>query len=248
MDSLASRAVTGLQVTDMSKRFDGREALSRVSFTLARGEIAALIGPNGSGKTTLYNILTALEQPDSGVIVLDGQDITRLPGFGRGRLGLGYLPQAPSVFRGLNVRDNLALVLEPRLPGRRQRAARLRTLLEQFELTELSEAMPSALSGGQVRRCEIARALASEPRYLLLDEPFVGLDPIRIADLSRMLVRLARSGIGILLTDHNIRAALAIADRVIVLSNGTILGHGSPESVLADAGLRSAFLAPDFAL
>lgn len=248
MDAHQPRPATGLQIIDISKRFGGRQALNRVSFDLAQGEIVALIGPNGSGKSTLYNILTALEQPDSGAIRLDGQDITGLPGFGRARLGLSYLPQALSVFRGLNVHDNLALVLEVRLPDRAQRAARLHALLDQFGLTGLAKAMPDALSGGQVRRCEIARALASEPRYLLLDEPFVGLDPIWIEDLAGLLVELARSGIGILVTDHNIRALLAIADRVVVLSSGTILGTGTPESVLADAGLRSAFMSPDYTL
>ena len=248
MDTNRPLSTDGLQVIEVSKRFGGRQAVSHASFNVAQDEIVALIGPNGSGKTTLYNILTALERPDTGTILLDGQDITRLPGFGRARLGLSYLPQAPSVFRGLSVRDNLALVLEARIPDRALRAARLRALLEQFDLTGLAETMPVALSGGQLRRCEIARALASEPRYLLLDEPFAGLDPIRIAELSDMLAALARSRIGILVTDHNIRAVLAIADRVIVLASGTILGTGTPESVLVDAGLRSAFLPPDFAL
>ncbi len=238
----------GVRALGISKRFRGRQALDKVSLNLSPGEIVALIGPNGSGKSTLYNILAALEYPDSGQISIDGRDITRLPGFGRARLGLSYLPQEPSVLRGLSVRDNLALVLETRETDPVLRSRKIDALLDRFSLREHAESLPANLSGGQQRRCEMARTLAGDPRYLLLDEPFAKLDPISIQALSAQMRELAGQGIGVLITDHNIRAILSIADRVFVLLNGVMLGNGSPERVMADAGLRSAILSPDFVL
>ena len=240
--------VTGLCALRISKRFRGRQVLDNVSLKMSPGEIVALIGPNGSGKSTFYNILTALEYPDSGQIRLEGRDITRLPGFGRARLGLSYLPQEPSVLRGLSVRDNLALVLETREPDPVLQSRRIESLLDRFSLREFADSLPTELSGGQRRRCELARTIAADPRFLLLDEPFSKLDPISIEALSAQIRELAGQGIGVLITDHNIRAILRIADRVFVLQNGVILGNGSPERVMADPGLRSAILSPDFVL
>ena len=248
MDRLRHGQEAGVRLVAVSKRFRGRQALDGVSLDVTPGEIVALVGPNGSGKTTLYNILTALEYPDAGKVFFDGFDISGLPGFGRARLGLSYLPQEPSVLRGLTVRDNLAFVLETREKDPARRARKVDALLDSFALRDLADSMPAKLSGGQQRRCEMARTLASDPRYLLLDEPFSRLDPLRIAALSAELRGLASKGLGILITDHNIRAVFQIADRVFVLANGVMIGTGSPSAVLADAGLRSAILTPDFVL
>lgn len=239
----------GLRVDGVSKQFGRRKALDNVSLTVQPGEIVALLGPNGSGKSTLFNILTGIEQADRGAVLIDGVDVTDLPAFGRARFGMAYLPQEPSSFRGLSVQDNLRLVLEGREPDAQRRERRIADLLEMFELTDLAARKPAALSGGQRRRCEMARALASEPRYLLVDEPFAKLDPIHIAAFAEMMRRLSSGGTGtapgILICDHNIRATLALATRAVILVSGVMIGSGPSQTILTDPRIRNAVLSPD---
>jgi lipopolysaccharide export system ATP-binding protein len=242
-------AARGLRVDGVSKQFGRRKALDNVSLTVQPGEIVALLGPNGSGKSTLFNILTGIEQADRGAVLIDGIDVTALPAFGRARFGMAYLPQEPSSFRGLSVEDNLRLVIEGCEPDAQRRERRIADLLAMFELTGLATRKPAALSGGQRRRCEMARALASEPRYLLVDEPFAKLDPIHIAAFSDMMRRLScgDTGIapGILICDHNIRATLALAKRAVILVSGVMIASASSESILTDPRIRNAILSPD---
>jgi lipopolysaccharide export system ATP-binding protein len=236
----------GLVLCDISKRYGGREAVSGLSFSLRPGQILSLMGPNGAGKTTTYRMLIGAERPDSGRIHIDGLDVTGLPSYGRARCGLSYLPQALSAFRGLSVADNIRLALENTQTDRAHQSARLHQLLGEMDLHAVAHQKPGQLSGGQLRRCEIARLLATNPRYVLLDEPFAGLDLLAIGLVQTLIKGLAAKGIGILITDHNIRETLAISDRVLVIAGGYLRADAAPDAILADPSLRGLWLGPDF--
>jgi lipopolysaccharide export system ATP-binding protein len=244
-----ARAVTsGLAVVSIAKAYDKRSVLSDVSLSVARGEVVGLLGPNGAGKTTCFYSIMGLVKPDSGRIMLDGDDITGLPMYRRAILGLGYLPQETSIFRGLTVAQNIMAVLELAEPDKAARRRRLDQLLEEFGLERLRDAPAMALSGGERRRCEIARALAANPSIMLLDEPFAGIDPISIADIRDLVKDLKRRDIGVLITDHNVRETLDIVDRACIIYDGRVLFAGSPEALVADENVRRLYLGEGFAL
>jgi lipopolysaccharide export system ATP-binding protein len=219
-----------------------------VSLQVDRGEVVGLLGPNGAGKTTCFYSVMGLVKPDSGRILLDGADITGLPMYRRAILGLGYLPQETSIFRGLTVAQNIMAVLEVAEPDRRIRAERLEKLLGEFHITHLRDAPAMALSGGERRRCEIARALAAEPSIMLLDEPFAGIDPISISDIRDLVIELKKRDIGVLITDHNVRETLDIVDRACIIYDGQVLFAGSPEALVADPNVRRLYLGETFEL
>ncbi|MBB5687518.1 LPS export ABC transporter ATP-binding protein [Sphingobium boeckii] len=249
MTAEAARAVTdGLSVVSIAKAYDKRAVLSDVSLSVARGEVVGLLGPNGAGKTTCFYSIMGLVKPDSGRILLDGDDITGLPMYRRAILGLGYLPQETSIFRGLTVAQNISSVLEMAEPDKSVRAARLDQLLDEFGLQKLRNSAAMALSGGERRRCEIARALAATPSIMLLDEPFAGIDPISIADIRDLVKDLKRRDIGVLITDHNVRETLDIVDRACIIYDGRVLFAGSPEELVADENVRRLYLGEGFAL
>ena len=238
----------GLEVVSLAKSYDKRSVLSDVSLSVHRGEVVGLLGPNGAGKTTCFYSVMGLVKPDSGRIMLDGEDITRLPMYRRAILGLGYLPQETSIFRGLTVEQNISAVLELVEPNRTARAARLEQLLDEFGLTRLRSAPAMALSGGERRRAEIARALAADPSIMLLDEPFAGIDPISISDIRDLVKELKTRSIGVLITDHNVRETLDIVDRACIIYDGKVLFAGSPEELVADADVRRLYLGEGFSL
>jgi len=238
----------GLQVVSIAKSYDKRVVLTDVSVSVGRGEVIGLLGPNGAGKTTCFYSVMGLVKPDSGRIMLDGEDITGLPMYRRAVLGLGYLPQETSIFRGLSVEKNIGAVLELAEPDRDARAVKLDRLLDEFGLTRLRSAPAMALSGGERRRAEIARALAADPSIILLDEPFAGIDPISIADIRDLVRDLKRRDIGVLITDHNVRETLDIVDRAYIIYDGRVLFTGSPAELVADANVRRLYLGEDFAL
>ena len=238
----------GLEVRSIAKAYDRRAVLHDVSLDVHQGEVVGLLGPNGAGKTTCFYSVMGLVKPDSGRIFLDGQDITELPMYRRAILGLGYLPQETSIFRGLSVEENIRAVLEVSEPDRDARAARLEQLLEEFGLAGLRESPAMALSGGERRRCEIARALAAEPSIMLLDEPFAGIDPISIADIRDLVRELKKRDIGVLITDHNVRETLDIVDRACIIYDGQVLFAGTPEALVADQEVRRLYLGESFAL
>jgi lipopolysaccharide export system ATP-binding protein len=238
----------GLEVRSIAKAYDRRAVLHDVSLDVHRGEVVGLLGPNGAGKTTCFYSVMGLVKPDSGRIYLDGQDITELPMYRRAILGLGYLPQETSIFRGLTVEENILSVLEVTEPSRPARKARLEQLLDEFGLTRLRESPAMALSGGERRRCEIARALAAEPSIMLLDEPFAGIDPISIADIRELVRELKSREIGVLITDHNVRETLDIVDRACIIYDGQVLFAGTPEALVADQEVRRLYLGESFAL
>jgi lipopolysaccharide export system ATP-binding protein len=238
----------GLEVRSIAKAYDRRAVLHDVSLDVHQGEVVGLLGPNGAGKTTCFYSVMGLVKPDSGRIFLDGQDITELPMYRRAILGLGYLPQETSIFRGLSVEENIRAVLEVSEPDRDARAARLEQLLEEFGLAGLRESPAMALSGGERRRCEIARALAAEPSIMLLDEPFAGIDPISIADIRDLVKELKKRDIGVLITDHNVRETLDIVDRACIIYDGQVLFAGTPEALVADQEVRRLYLGESFAL
>ena len=238
----------GLEVRSIAKAYDRRAVLHDVSLDVHQGEVVGLLGPNGAGKTTCFYSVMGLVKPDSGRIFLDGQDITELPMYRRAILGLGYLPQETSIFRGLSVEENIRAVLEVSEPDRDARAARLEQLLEEFGLAGLRESPAMALSGGERRRCEIARALAAEPSIMLLDEPFAGIDPISIADIRDLVKELKKRDIGVLITDHNVRETLDIVDRACIIYGGQVLFAGSPEDLVADENVRRLYLGESFEL
>jgi lipopolysaccharide export system ATP-binding protein len=231
-----------LSAIGLSKRYRGLQAVADASFSIAPGQIVALMGPNGAGKSTIYRMLTGAETPDRGRVILDGLDLTGLPTYARARCGLSYLPQEPSTFRGLTVADNIRLALENHDPDAARRTARLESLLSEMDLADLRHRKPGQLSGGQRRRCEIARLLAVHPRYLLLDEPFTGLDPLSIAHVKDQIRSLAGRGIGVLITDHNVTDTLATCDRVVVIANGVLMRDAAPDEVLADPQMRAEWL------
>ncbi len=238
----------GLAVVAIGKRYDKRVVLRDVSLTVRRGEVVGLLGPNGAGKTTCFYSIMGLALPDQGRILLDGFDITHLPMYRRAALGLGYLPQETSIFRGLPVADNIMAVLEVVEPDRKVRAARLEELLNDFHITRLRDAPAMTLSGGERRRCEIARALAARPSIMLLDEPFAGIDPISIADIRELVVQLRQRDIGVLITDHNVRETLDIVDRACIIYDGRVLFEGSPAALVADETVRRVYLGESFTL
>jgi lipopolysaccharide export system ATP-binding protein len=238
----------GLEVRSIAKAYDRRAVLHDVSLDVHRGEVVGLLGPNGAGKTTCFYSVMGLVKPDSGRIFLDGQDITDLPMYRRAILGLGYLPQETSIFRGLTVEQNIMAVLEVSEPQREARRERLERLLGEFGLTALRESPAMALSGGERRRCEIARALAADPSIMLLDEPFAGIDPISIADIRELVRELKSRDIGVLITDHNVRETLDIVDRACIIYDGQVLFAGTPEALVADQEVRRLYLGESFAL
>jgi lipopolysaccharide export system ATP-binding protein len=240
--------VRGLSIVSIAKAYDRRQVLSDVSLTVARGEVVGLLGPNGAGKTTCFYSVMGLVKPDAGRILLDGDDITGLPMYRRAVLGLGYLPQETSIFRGLTVGQNINAVLELVEPDAEIRAKRLDALLGEFHLTHLRDSAAMALSGGERRRCEIARALAAEPSIMLLDEPFAGIDPISIADIRDLVCQLKNRDIGVLITDHNVRETLDIVDRACIIYDGKVLFQGSPEALVADENVRRLYLGEGFSL
>jgi lipopolysaccharide export system ATP-binding protein len=238
----------GLEVRSIAKSYDRRAVLHDVSLDVHRGEVVGLLGPNGAGKTTCFYSVMGLVRPDSGRILLDGQDITELPMYRRAILGLGYLPQETSIFRGMTVEENIMAVLEVSEPDREVRRERLEQLLREFGITALRDSPAMALSGGERRRCEIARSLAAEPTIMLLDEPFAGIDPISIADIRELVRELKSRGIGVLITDHNVRETLDIVDRACIIYDGQVLFAGTPGALVADAEVRRLYLGESFAL
>ena len=246
--SEAQRMSGGLEVRSIAKSYDRRAVLHDVSLHVHRGEVVGLLGPNGAGKTTCFYSVMGLVKPDSGRIFLDGQDITALPMYRRAILGLGYLPQETSIFRGMTVEQNIMAVLEIAEPDRPVRRNRLEQLLREFGITALRDSPAMALSGGERRRCEIARALAAKPTIMLLDEPFAGIDPISIADIRELVRELKSREIGVLITDHNVRETLDIVDRACIIYDGQVLFAGTPEALVADPEVRRLYLGESFAL
>ncbi|MEE9434451.1 MAG: LPS export ABC transporter ATP-binding protein [Sphingorhabdus sp.] len=236
----------GLGVVSIAKSYDKRSVLSDISLSVAQGEVVGLLGPNGAGKTTCFYSIMGLVKPDAGRIMLNGEDITRLPMYRRAVLGLGYLPQETSIFRGMTVEQNIMSVLEMSEPDKSVRAARLDKLLDEFGLEKLRSAAAMALSGGERRRCEIARALAANPSIMLLDEPFAGIDPISINDIRDLVRDLRDRDIGVLITDHNVRETLEIVDRACIIYGGQVLFAGSPEDLVADPNVRRLYLGESF--
>jgi lipopolysaccharide export system ATP-binding protein len=239
---------TGLIALNLGKRYRRRPVLRDVSVAVNRGEAVGLLGPNGAGKTTCFYLITGLIAPDAGLITLDGHDITELPMYRRARLGIGYLPQEASIFRGLNVENNIRAVLEVTQPLPDRREAMLEELLAEFSLTHLRRTPAVALSGGERRRVEIARALAAEPAFILLDEPLAGIDPIAVNEIRQIVSHLKDRGIGVLITDHNVRETLEIVDRAYILHDGTVLMEGRPQEIVAHADVRRVYLGERFSL
>jgi lipopolysaccharide export system ATP-binding protein len=235
-----------LEARNLVKSFKGRDVIKDVSMSVKCGQVHGLLGPNGAGKTTCFYMITGLIPPDSGTIELNGQDITSLPMYMRARMGLGYLPQEPSIFRGLSVEDNITAVLEAVEPNKSARADRLEVLLEDLGITRLRKQASTSLSGGERRRLEIARALATEPSFILLDEPFAGIDPLAIADIRDLIGFLKDRGIGVLITDHNVRETLEIVDLCSIIYDGRVLFEGSADEVLHNEDVRRVYLGRDF--
>src|SRR5829696_9150842 len=238
----------GLSVISIAKSYDKKAVLTDVSLGVDRGEVMGLLGPNGAGKTTCFYSIMGLVRPDSGRILLDGQDITGLPMYRRAVLGLGYLPQETSIFRGLTVAQNIMAVLEVAEPDKAVRRERLEQLLGEFHIAHLRDAPAMALSGGERRRCEIARSLAAHPSIMLLDEPFAGIDPISISDIRELVIELKKRDIGVLITDHNVRETLDIVDRACIIYDGQVLFAGTPQALVADHEVRRLYLGESFAL
>jgi lipopolysaccharide export system ATP-binding protein len=236
----------GLRVIGLRKSYRRRPVIRDVSLTLDRGEVVALLGPNGSGKTTCFYAIAGLVAPEGGQVIIDGRDATGLPMYRRARLGIGYLPQEVSIFRGLSVENNILAVLEICEPDRVTRRERLEELLSEFSITHLRRAPALALSGGERRRVEIARCLAAGPRYVLLDEPFAGVDPIAVGDIRMLVHDLKNRGIGVLITDHNVRETLGIVDRAYILHDGRVLMSGTTEEVVRDENVRRVYLGQGF--
>ncbi|MFT4717428.1 MAG: lipopolysaccharide export system ATP-binding protein, partial [Paracoccaceae bacterium] len=236
----------GLRVENLGKSYKRRRIIHDVSIELNRGEVVALLGPNGAGKTTCFYAIAGLVTPETGSVTIDGQDATLLPMYRRARLGIGYLPQEASIFRGLSVEDNISSILELRVPDRKKRREQLEELLGEFSIEHLRRASAVTLSGGERRRVEIARCLASNPKYVLLDEPFAGVDPIAVADIRKLVAQLKDRGIGVLITDHNVRETLGIVDRAYILHEGRVLMSGTAEEVVQDENVRRVYLGQNF--
>ena len=235
-----------LTVVNVQKSYRSRMVVKGVSLETGRGEAVGLLGPNGAGKTTVFYMVTGLVPADAGKVTLDGRDVTRLPMYRRARLGIGYLPQEASIFRGLTVEKNIMAVLELVEPSRRKRREQLDNLLEEFNITRLRKSPSLALSGGERRRCEIARALAGRPSFMLLDEPFAGIDPLAVGDIQQLVRQLTARGIGVLITDHNVRETLSLVDRAYIIYDGQVLTHGNPQEIVANPDVRRVYLGDMF--
>ncbi len=236
----------GLRVIGLRKSYRTRPVIRDVSLELGRGEVVALLGPNGSGKTTCFYAIAGLVNPEGGQVILDGRDVTLLPMYRRARLGIGYLPQEVSIFRGLSVEDNILAILEIAVADPTSRRERLEELLTDFGITHLRRARSLSLSGGERRRVEIARCLAADPRYVLMDEPFAGVDPISVGDIRGLVAELKIRGIGVLITDHNVRETLEIVDRAYILHDGHVLMSGTAEDVVRNENVRRVYLGEGF--
>ena len=243
---VAENANAGLRVVNLRKSYKNRVIIRDVTLDLARGEVVGLLGPNGSGKTTSFYAIAGLIIPEAGQVIIDGQDVTGLPMYRRARLGIGYLPQEMSIFRGLSVEDNILAILDISVKDGHKRRERLEELLSDFSIEHLRRAPALALSGGERRRVEIARCLAANPRYLLLDEPFAGVDPISVGDIRNLVTELKTRGFGVLITDHNVRETLEIVDRAYILHEGTMLMSGSPGDVVQNENVRRVYLGDNF--
>ena len=237
---------SGLRIEKMRESYRKRVVIRDVSMELNRGEVVALLGPNGSGKTTSFYTIAGLVFPEAGRVTLDGQNVTSLPMYRRARMGIGYLPQEMSIFRGLSVEDNISAVLDIAVSDDHKRRERLEELLSDFSIEHLRRAPALALSGGERRRVEIARCLAADPKYLLLDEPFAGVDPISVGDIRNLVADLKTRGIGVLITDHNVRETLEIVDRAYILHDGQVLMSGSPSEVVENENVRRVYLGDNF--
>ena len=235
-----------LSAHDVKKTYGKRMVVKGVSLSVGRGESVGLLGPNGAGKTTVFYMITGLVPADHGDIYIDGRKVTRLPMYRRARLGIGYLPQEASIFRGLTVEQNIMAVIELVEPIRKRRKEKLDSLLEEFRITRLRKSPSMALSGGERRRCEIARALASGPSFMLLDEPFAGIDPIAVGDIQELVRHLTQRGIGVLITDHNVRETLSLIHRAYIVVDGQVLTQGKPEEIIANEDVRRVYLGDMF--
>lgn len=237
-----------LAATGLEKSFRGRKVVDQASLAVRAGEAVGLLGPNGAGKTTIFYMMMGLIAVDRGRIDLDGRDISRFPMYRRARLGIGYLPQEASIFRGMTVEENIRAILEIVEPNRKRREAELNALLEEFNIERLRKSPALALSGGERRRCEIARALASRPSFMLLDEPFAGIDPIAVGDIRSLVRQLTSRNIGVLITDHNVRETLGLIDRAYIIHSGRVLMEGTPDAIVANEDVRRVYLGEDFRL
>jgi lipopolysaccharide export system ATP-binding protein len=237
---------SGLRVTHLRKSYKKRVVIRDFSMELNRGEVVALLGPNGCGKSTTFYSIAGLVYPEGGQVTIDGRDVTGLPMYRRAKLGIGYLPQEMSIFRGLNVEDNITAILDISEKNRHKRRERLEELLSEFSIEHLRRAPALALSGGERRRVEIARCLAANPKYLLLDEPFAGVDPISVGDIRHLVADLKKRGIGVLITDHNVRETLEIVDRAYILHDGKVLMSGTPSDVVENENVRRVYLGDNF--
>jgi lipopolysaccharide export system ATP-binding protein len=238
-----------LEALDITKRYRRRQVVKGLSLSIESGQVVGLLGPNGAGKTTAFYMIVGLVRCDHGSIVLNGQEITKLPVHRRARLGLGYLPQEASIFRGLSVADNIRAILETRRTLRRaDRQAKLEELMEELHISHVRDSIGISLSGGERRRVEIARALAADPQFILLDEPFAGVDPISVLDIQRIIRHLSQRGIGVLITDHNVRETLGICGRAYIVNNGELMASGTPDEVLANRSVREVYLGESFSL
>ncbi|MFT7105691.1 MAG: lipopolysaccharide export system ATP-binding protein [Yoonia sp.] len=250
MNAVANLSVqdgdVGLQVVNLCKSYRKRPVIRDVSITLGRGEVVALLGPNGSGKTTCFYSIAGLVTPESGRVIIDGRDVTTLPMYRRAQLGIGYLPQEVSIFRGMSVEDNILSILEITVADRHRRREWLEELLSEFSIEHLRYASALALSGGERRRVEIARCLAAGPKYVLLDEPFAGVDPIAVGEIRHLVSDLKNRGIGVLITDHNVQETLQIVDRAYILHDGKVLMSGTTQEVIKDDNVRRVYLGNNF--
>jgi lipopolysaccharide export system ATP-binding protein len=237
-----------LRTRALTKSYGGRTVVKGVSLEIASGEVVGLLGPNGAGKTTTFSMVVGLTAPDSGRVLLDGADVTDDPMYVRARKGIGYLPQEASIFRGLTVEQNILAILETIAPNGAERRARLRDLLAELSLTPLAKSPAYTLSGGERRRVEITRALVISPQFMLLDEPFAGIDPIAVTDIQQIIFHLKGRGIGVLITDHNVRETLKITDRAYIVHDGVIFRSGTPDGLAADEEVKRIYLGADFRL
>ncbi|MEM6371416.1 MAG: LPS export ABC transporter ATP-binding protein [Pseudomonadota bacterium] len=237
---------SGLKISHLRKSYRKKLVIRDFSMELQRGEVVALLGPNGSGKTTTFYAVAGLVTPEGGTVMLDGADVTALPMYRRAQMGIGYLPQEMSIFRGLSVQDNILAILEITEPDRHKQRERLEQLLSEFSIEHMRRAPALALSGGERRRVEIARSLAANPKYLLLDEPFAGVDPISVGDIRHLVADLKKRGIGVLITDHNVRETLEIVDRAYILHDGQVLMSGTPQDVVQNENVRRVYLGENF--
>lgn len=237
-----------IETKDLVKEYSGRRVVNRVSITVEQGSVVGLLGPNGAGKTTTFYMIVGIERPDEGVVTLDGDDISSLAMYERARAGIGYLPQEASIFRKMTVEENILAILETTVLTEEERVNKMNSLIEEFRIEHIRKSKGTELSGGERRRVEIARALATDPAFILLDEPFAGIDPIAVSDIQGMIAHLAKRGIGILITDHNVRETLSIVDKAYILANGEILIHGDSENIANDPTARKYYLGENFSM